>query len=125
MSDDLVYTEPLYTERADTAIATRASADDQETDWSGWERWMRGHLDIERVSIFEAVIEAVGELEAKRNRQIRELELKIAECSGAVSVLRTGKSLRVRGTFSADAKYEQLDIVAVNGSSFRASRRST
>jgi hypothetical protein len=35
-------------------------------------------------------------------------------------VLRTGKSLRVRGTFSADARYEQLDIVAVNGSSFIA-----
>jgi hypothetical protein len=35
-------------------------------------------------------------------------------------VLRTGKSLRVRRTFSEDAKYERLDIVAVNGSSFIA-----
>jgi hypothetical protein len=113
MSNDVIYTEPV-SERADTAI----SAGDQETDWSGWERWMRGHLDIERETILEAVVEAVGELEAKRDRQIRELELKIAECSGAVRVLRTGKSLRVRGTFSENAK--QLDIVAVGGSSFVA-----
>jgi hypothetical protein len=38
----------------------------------------------------------------------------------AVNVLRTSKSLRVRGTFSEDARYEQLDIVAINGSSFVA-----
>jgi hypothetical protein len=78
MADDVIYTEPVHTQRADTAI----SANDQETDWSGWERWMRGHLDIERKTILEAVVEVVGELEAKRDRQVRELELKIAECIG-------------------------------------------
>jgi hypothetical protein len=116
MADDVIYTEPVFTERH--AIATRA--DDQETDWSGWENWLRGHLNIEKQSILDAVVDAVGDLEAKRDRQIRELELKIAECSGAVRVLRTGKSLRVRGTFSEDAKYEYLDIVAIDGSSFVA-----
>jgi hypothetical protein len=57
---------------------------------------------------------------ADLRRAIHALELKIAECSGAVNVLRTGKNLRVRGTFIADAKYEQLDVVMLNGSSFIA-----
>jgi hypothetical protein len=121
MSDNLVYTEPTYTERADTAIAASTSTNGQETAHSGWERWLRGHLDIEREAIFETVIEAVAEIAAQRDRQIRELELKIAELVGAVRVLRTG-TFQIRGTFNPDAKYEQHDIVAVNGSSFIATR---
>jgi hypothetical protein len=35
-------------------------------------------------------------------------------------VLRTGKSLRVRGTFNPNLRYDQLDIVALDGSSFVA-----
>ena len=38
----MIYTEPTYTERADTEIAT--STNGRETDWSGWERWLQGHL---------------------------------------------------------------------------------
>jgi hypothetical protein len=122
MADDLIYSEPVYTERADTAIAAPASANGQETDWSGWEKWLRGHLDIEKESIFETIIETVGDLEAQRDRQIRTLELKLAELTGTVSVLRSGRAMRVRGTFDEAARYEQLDVVAVNGSSFVATR---
>jgi hypothetical protein len=121
MSDDVIrYTEPVYTERSDDGIATRGSANGQETDWSGWEKWMQGHLAIERQAILDGVADAVGDCLGERDQEIRELQLKIAELSGAVNVLRTGKSLRVRGTFDADARYEQFDIVAVNGSSFVA-----
>ena len=45
---DLIYTEPKYTECADTAVVTRGSADDP---WGGWERWLDGHLAIERHAI--------------------------------------------------------------------------
>jgi hypothetical protein len=118
---NLIYTQPI--ERAeDTAIA--ASANGGETDSSGWERWLRGHLDIERQVIVESIVEEINEVEAKRDDQIRELGLKIAECIGAVNVLRTGRAMRVRGTYSADAKYEQLDVCAVGGSSFIATEDS-
>jgi hypothetical protein len=117
MADDLVYSAPTYTERANTAITTSANGG---TDWSGWERWLRGHLDIETQAIAEIITETIDDLEAKHDRQIRELELKLAECVGAINVLRTGKNLRVRGTFDEGARYEQLDVVAFNGSSFVA-----
>jgi hypothetical protein len=38
-------------------IVTRAT----EPDWSGWEKWLRSHLDIER----EVMIEAFGILTAQ------------------------------------------------------------
>jgi hypothetical protein len=57
--------DAVYTERADTGVATRDSANGQKTDWSGWENWLRGHLDIERQTILDAVVETVGDLEAK------------------------------------------------------------
>jgi hypothetical protein len=120
MSDSLIHhTAPVYTKRADTAIATSAGANGQE-DWSGWERWLRGHLDVERQIVIESVAEEINGLEAKRDQQVRELELKLAECIGAVNVLRTGRAMRVRGTYSENAEYKQFDIVAVNGSSFIA-----
>jgi hypothetical protein len=46
--------------------------------------------------------------------------MKIAELRGAVNVLRTGRAMRVRGTYSDAAEYKQFDVVAVNGSSFVA-----
>lgn len=35
-----------------------ANGDGAETDWSGWERWMQGHLDIHHEQMFDAVAEA-------------------------------------------------------------------
>jgi hypothetical protein len=37
-------------------IATRAP----EPDWSGWENWLRSHLDIQREVMTEAFGEALG-----------------------------------------------------------------
>jgi hypothetical protein len=66
-----------------------------ECDWSGWEKWLRSHLDIERENLIEAI---GGALAARRNelldriepqlRKIGALELKLAELTGAVDVLR-------------------------------------
>jgi hypothetical protein len=53
---------------------------------------------------------------------IRELELKLAELGGAVGVLRHGGGLRVCGTYAEGTRYEQHDVVAVNGSSFVAQK---
>jgi hypothetical protein len=114
---DVIYTEPKYTERADTAVVTRGSADDP---WGGWERWLDGHLAIERHAIVETIVETLNEVEANRDHQIRELELKLAELTGALGVLRRGGAMRVCGTYSEGTRYEQHDVVAVDGSSFIA-----
>ena len=113
----------LYRRRDDALVSSPAATDDGE-DWSGWERWLRGHLDIERDAIGDQVGDAIGELireeRATTDRDVNELKRGLAELRGEVRALRTGKSLRVRGTFIADARYEFLDVVAVNGSSFIA-----
>jgi hypothetical protein len=84
---------------------------------------MRGHLAIERQAIAETVAEVINELEAKRDPQVHELELKIAECIGAVNVLRTGKRLRVRGTFSEDGLGEGALMLADTASPKAGARR--
>jgi hypothetical protein len=37
-------------------IVTRAP----DPDWSGWEKWLRGHLDIEREGMIESFGGALG-----------------------------------------------------------------
>jgi hypothetical protein len=121
----------IYRTHENALVPTPAATDDGETDWSGWERWLRGHLAIERAAIGDEVGDAIGELISEERaanerviadlkRAVREIEVKIAECSGAVNVLRTGKTMRVRGTFIPGTRYEQLDVVAMDGSSFVA-----
>src|SRR5215475_2699586 len=65
-------------------IATRAP----EPDWSGWEKWLRGHLDIEREVMIEGLGEALGTVGHELRDRISALELKLAELTGAVDILR-------------------------------------
>jgi hypothetical protein len=100
------------------------SAKATDADWAALDETTERHwkdvvadfteamLDIDRA----ATAREIGDLK----RAIHELELKVAETSGAVRVLRTGKSLCVRGTFIPGTRYEQYDVVAVNGCSFIA-----
>jgi|SRR5215471_5229990 len=62
-----------------------------EQDWSGWERWLRGHLDNERVVIAQAIGEVIAE-ERESARQERDAELlklrsEIAELRGKTDAL--------------------------------------
>jgi hypothetical protein len=50
-------------------IVTRAP----EADWSGWENWLRSHLDIER----EVVIEACGEALIRSRNSVSGLQARI------------------------------------------------
>jgi hypothetical protein len=75
------------------------------------------------------VADLIGREMGERRRDVadlkhalHELELKVAECSGAVSVLRRGGAMRVCGTYSEGTRYEQHDVVMLNGSSFVAIR---
>jgi hypothetical protein len=157
-------------------IVTRAP----EPDWSGWEKWLRGHLDIEREVMIEAFGEALGTVCQELRDRISPLELKLAELTGAIDILRglqppppakfpvidawrpdrihhegaivahdggtwqatrdtgkapgtkdwvalavpgrDGRTPRVRGTYTADATYQALDLVMRESSSFIATR---
>jgi hypothetical protein len=113
MSNDVIYSEPVY--------SAPASAPAWDAAWNdALEKWMAGHLAITREAVFDTITEVVGDLLGERDSEIRALERKIAECAGAINVLRTGRTMRVRGTFNRDTKYAQLDVVAYGGSSFIA-----
>jgi hypothetical protein len=62
------------------AIATRAP----EPDWSGWENWLRSHLDIQREVMTEAFGEALGVTCQELRDRISALELKLAGLTGAI-----------------------------------------
>jgi hypothetical protein len=64
-------------------IVTRAP----EPDWSGWENWLRSHLDIEREVMTEAFGEALGITCQELRDRISALELKLAELTGAIDIL--------------------------------------
>src|ERR1700745_4041386 len=65
-------------------IVTRAP----EPDWSGWENWLRSHLDIEREFMIEVFGEALGITCQELRDGISAQELKLAELPGAIDILR-------------------------------------
>jgi hypothetical protein len=65
-------------------IVTRAP----DPDWSGWEKWLRSHLDIERGFMIEVFGEALGVTCQELRDRISALEPKLAELTGAIDILR-------------------------------------
>src|SRR5437763_12036151 len=98
-----------------------------EPDWSGWEDWLRGHLDIQREVLTEAFGEALGITCQELRDRISALELKVAELTGAIDILRGAQppppaqfpSIKA---FSADTIYHEGDIVAFAGGTWQAQR---
>jgi hypothetical protein len=107
-------------------------------EWAGWEQWLRGHFDIERSRLLTSVGEVLGEtrnelldqIEPQLEKQlgkIAALELKLAELTGAVDVLRgkepppPAKFPRVKA-WTEDTIYHEGDIVAFDGGTFQARR---
>ena len=95
-------------------------------DWSGWEKWLRAHLDIEREAIVEEYIQTVGKAlgvkSAQLRAEIKQLELQLDELKTELRNLPPARAPRMRGTFNPNTEYGQLDVVALNGSSFIALR---
>ena len=119
-----------------------APAREEACDWSGWEKWLESHLAIEREALaierktlLQALGEVLGEsrfdlrneIEAKINAQVKALELRIAELTGAIDVLR-GKEppppakFPTIGAWREDTIYHEGDIVAFAGGTFQALR---
>jgi hypothetical protein len=75
--------------------------DTGEQDWSGWERWLQGHLAIEREQMLDGIAEAMVTLiERERDavdRQLAELRAENAEVKGLLAdVLRKYDELKTR-----------------------------
>jgi hypothetical protein len=59
-----------------------------EPDWADWETWLRSHLEIQREVLTEGFGEALGLVSHELRDRINALELKLAELTGAVDILR-------------------------------------
>ena len=107
-------------------------------EWAGWEQWLRGHLDIEGSRLRTSVGEVLGEMRRnmldqiepqleKQLAKIAALELKLAQLTGAVDVLRgkepppPAKFPRVKA-WTEDTIYHEGDIVAFAGGTYQARR---
>jgi len=100
-------------------IVTRAP----EHDWSGWEKWLRSHLDIER----EIFGEALGITCQELRDRISALELKLAELTGAIDILRglqppPPAKFPVIDAWRPDTIFYEGHLVAFAGSTFQALR---
>ena len=128
-----------------------------EPDWSDWDNWLRSHLEIEREVMIEAFGEALGitceelrdrisaptppdtralgELLSTERREFGDLlerrtrgfELKLAELTGAVDILRGAQppppaQFPSVKAFTADTIYHEGDIVAFAGGTYQATK---
>jgi hypothetical protein len=119
-SDALQCTQP---------VASPAPVIDEEYQ-AGWDRWLQGHIEIERghlIAVLGEEFAAIGLRSEKQLGQIAALELKLAELTGAVDVLR-GKEPPPPAKFPRakawreDTVYHDGDIVAFAGGTYQARR---
>jgi hypothetical protein len=120
-ADGIFRTEPHETHSNGGALPVTAD------DGQDWWTWVQDALDKERAALGPWIERQLGmflsEWVTPLERQIKELELRLATLTGAIDVLRgrgAPGSFNVKGTFIADAVYLANDVVAFNGSSFVA-----
>jgi hypothetical protein len=115
--------EPIAREpqpQPDTTAATT-------NDWSGWERWLRGHVAIELKALHTALGQVLADEREKFERKTNEFEIKIAKLAGAVDVLRgvqpppPAKFPSVKA-WTEDVIYHEGDIVTFAGGTWQAQR---
>src|SRR5262249_55651359 len=70
----------------DDAVVEPAQAQDDPAQWEAWERWMSGHLDIEREAMLDGVAEFVTEM---LNRERVAFHPKLAELQGETRELKS------------------------------------
>ena len=79
----IVYKEYDNSEPAPAPVA--------DADWSGWERWLRAHLNIERRGLLEAlekdIADIIAEMRKERDAELLKLRAEVAELKGRTDVL--------------------------------------
>jgi hypothetical protein len=93
---------------------------------SGWERWLRGHLNTELENLHRALGQLLAEEREKLERKTSAFELKLAKLSGAVDVLRGAQPPPAKfptvKAWSEDMIYHEGEIVAFDGGTYQAQR---
>jgi len=83
----------LQAPAAGTDITASSMAEGEQYDWSGWEKWLRGHIMNERqvmaYAIGQVVAETSKEMREERARELAERDAKIARLEGKVEALLT------------------------------------
>ena len=100
-------------------------------DWSGWDRWLRGHLNRELGALHRALGQLLAEerekIDDRFERKTSEFEVKIAKLCGAVDILRgaqpppPAKFPSVKA-WSEDSIYHEGEIVAFAGGTYQATK---
>jgi hypothetical protein len=95
-------------------------------DYSGWEQWLRGRLNIELANLHRALGEVLATERMKFERRTGEFEVKIAKLSGAIDVLR-GAAPPPPAKFPTaklweDRVFHENDVVTFCGSTYQALR---
>ena len=99
MSDDLIYTQPTFTERAADSVSANGHAaavaapghgsggqrilyateynldGSEEGEEAAWNRWLASNLLAERRFIVESIAHSLGEVIGERDDKIEELEI--------------------------------------------------
>jgi hypothetical protein len=74
------------------------SPQQQTYDWSGWEKWLQGHLNIEHANLHRALGRLLAAERRKfadqLERKTSEFEVKLAKLAGAIDVLNGNAPLR-------------------------------
>ena len=81
---------------ANIAELPKPQASQPDDNTTGWDRWLRGHLDIEFSKLHRALGQLLAEERHKFSVKASALDLKLAKLSGAVDVLRGAQPPRPR-----------------------------
>jgi len=100
------------------------STSSSETAWENhhaaagsWEAWVDAKLAEERERMLGIVTEVVAHLQRELAQTILEVRAASRPADG-----RDGRSLVIRDTYDANARYHALDVIALDGASFVARR---
>jgi len=112
---------------ANIAELPKPQASQPDDNTTGWDRWLRGHLDIEFSKLHRALGQLLAEERHKFSVKASALDLKLAKLSGAVDVLRGAQPpppAKFPGvkTWQEDTVHHEGDIVAFAGGIYQAQR---
>jgi hypothetical protein len=85
----------VYKDHDNAALQPAPATEAEAQDWSGWEKWLRGHLDNERAEMLDLLAKAMGEVIAEeraaarreRDTELLKVRAELAELRGRTDTL--------------------------------------
>jgi hypothetical protein len=95
----------IYKDFDNGTLQDAAAAADEQIDWSGWERWLAGHLEIFRQEMIEGMAEGMSMYVSERldplKKQLAELKAENVELRSMLGdVLRKYDELSTRAALA-------------------------